>query len=233
MIFSPFVFLALLSLTSAHFSIEYPYWRGSSFAEGTSQWIFPCANVTETADPTNRTAWSPTSGSLRLHVGHHWALTYVNIGLGPNATNFNISLVDHFNQTGNGTFCLKETGKSKLVAGLKAAGLEGEAVEGVQATLQVVQISTTGGALYNCADITFNSTAALLADSECANSTDVGGITVVNANEAANTTGTPPSSSTASSTAATSSGAAVGIGVAGGGIGGILVAVLGAGMAVL
>ena len=104
------------------------------------------ANVSET---TNRTAWTTTGGSLRLHVGHHWALTYVNLGFGNNVTNFNISLVDHFNQTGNGTFCLKETGKAQLAAGLGVAGYDAKSVDGVNATLQVIQISTTGAALYN------------------------------------------------------------------------------------
>ena len=101
------------------------------------------------SETTNRTAWTTTGGSLRLHVGHHWALTYVNLGLGNNVTNFNISLVDHFNQTGNGTFCLKETGKAQLAAGLSGAGYDAKSVDGVDATLQVIQISTTGAALYN------------------------------------------------------------------------------------
>lgn len=38
---------------------------------------------------------------------HPWATTYVNLALGANATNFNISLVPGFNQTGPGVFCFK------------------------------------------------------------------------------------------------------------------------------
>jgi hypothetical protein len=37
-----FVLATVLPLASAHFTVEYPYWRGSSFADGASQWIFPC-----------------------------------------------------------------------------------------------------------------------------------------------------------------------------------------------
>lgn len=214
---------ALLHLTSAHFTIEYPYWRGSSFAEGTSQWIFPCANVSET---TNRTAWATTGGSLRLHVGHHWALTYVNLGFGNNVTSFNTSLLDHFNQTGNGTFCLKETGKAQLAAGLGVAGYDAKSVDGVNATLQVIQISTTGAALYNCADITFNATAALLADSECTNSTDVGGIGILNADQAGNTMVT---STTSAGAAATGTGAAAALQIPA--FGRVVAAVIGFGIA--
>ena len=229
------------------------------------------ANVSET---TNRTAWTTTGGSLRLHVGHHWALTYVNLGLGNNVTNFNISLVDHFNQTGNGTFCLKETGKAQLAAGLSGAGYDAKSVDGVSATLQVIQISTTGAALYNvsvipltefsrhafgslrflpsyipfqlsflfafrkspplfdiltsqkCADITFNATAALLADSECANSTDVGGIGILNADQAGNTTAT---STTSAGAASTSTGAASALQMPA--LGGVIAAVIGFGIA--
>lgn len=216
---------AFLQLAAAHFTVEYPYWRGSSFVEGASQWIFPCANVSET---TNRTVWSTTGGSLRLHVGHHWALTYVNLGLGNNVTNFNISLVDHFNQTGNGTFCLKETGKAQLAAGLGLAGYDAKSIEGINATLQVIQISTTGAALYNCADITFNATAALLADSECTNSTGVGGIGILNADQTGNATATSTASAGAS---ASSTGAAAALRIPA--FEGVVAAVVGFGIALV
>jgi hypothetical protein len=32
----------LASIATAHFSIQYPQWRGDSFATGASQWIYPC-----------------------------------------------------------------------------------------------------------------------------------------------------------------------------------------------
>jgi len=134
----------------------------------------------------------------------------VNLGLGTNVSEFsNISLVADFNQTGNGTFCLKETGRARLEAAIKKAGLDVGKFEGTQATLQVIQISHGGASLFNvsalplmfcvgsweyrltftsfflrqCADITFNSSAPLLEDNECTNTTGVGGVEVVNADD--------------------------------------------------
>jgi len=71
---------------------------------------------------------------------HPWAYTFVNLGLGgDNTTNFNITLVDGFNQTGNGTFCFP---KVVLPAGLSVSN-------GTNASLQVVQVNEHGSALYN------------------------------------------------------------------------------------
>ncbi|KAF2804676.1 uncharacterized protein BDZ99DRAFT_397594 [Mytilinidion resinicola] len=223
------LFSTVIQLASAHFTVEYPYWRGSSFAPTASQWIFPCANVSETTDINNRTAWSHEGGSLRLHAGHHWALTYVNLGIGTNVSAFNISLVDHFNQTGNGTFCLKETGKANLAAGLAAAGLDASSAEGLEASLQIIQISTTGAALYNCADIKFSATAALLADDQCTNSTAVGGVGILNADA---TAAQSPSGTATGGAAATSTGAAANLAYSSAG-GVVAAAVLGAGMMIL
>ncbi|KAF2734403.1 hypothetical protein EJ04DRAFT_512519 [Polyplosphaeria fusca] len=177
--------LSFFSLVSAHFRLEYPEWRGDSFAGNRSQWNFPCAGVPETNDTSNRTQWTSTGGSIRIHASHPWALTYVNLGLGTNVSSFNISLVNKFNQTGNGTFCLKEAGKEALAAGLAKAGLDANSVSGQQGTLQVIQISSTGASLFNCADITLNSSAPLLEDSECANTTGVAGVPIENQGEAA------------------------------------------------
>ncbi|KAF2279144.1 uncharacterized protein EI97DRAFT_372246 [Westerdykella ornata] len=188
--------LALAGAASAHFRVEYPSWRGDSFADGASQWLFPCANVSETVDLGNRTQWPPTGGSIRLKVSHPWALTYVNLGLGTNVTSFNISLVDGFNQTGNGTFCLKETGNANIEEALKKANISAASLDGQQASLQIIQIAHSGASLYNCADITFNSSAPLLSDDECKNSTGVGGIGIQNADAAQTGTPTSPTGST-------------------------------------
>lgn len=61
------------------------------------------------------------------------------MGLGANATQLNITLVAPFNQTSNGTFCFP---KVTLPEGV-------EPKEGDKATIQVIQLSTRGGALYN------------------------------------------------------------------------------------
>jgi hypothetical protein len=57
--------------------------------------------------------------------------------------------VNGFNQTGNGTFCLKETGKAALAAGLAKANISAEALAGMQGSLQVIQIASTGASLFN------------------------------------------------------------------------------------
>jgi hypothetical protein len=69
------------------------------------------------------------------------AHTYVNLGLGNEVTGFNISLVEGFNQTGNGTFCWSKTGQAVF----KSLNLS----EGQNASIQVIQISHSGAALYN------------------------------------------------------------------------------------
>lgn len=99
--------LALASTATAHFRLVQPPWRGDSFNAPANQYIFPCANVNETTSAENRTQWPLTGGSVVFNGSHPWAMTYVNLALGSNATNFNISLVPGFNQTGKGVFCFK------------------------------------------------------------------------------------------------------------------------------
>ncbi|KAH6666973.1 hypothetical protein B0J14DRAFT_464619, partial [Halenospora varia] len=144
--------LVLASTASAHFTIRYPEMRGDSFAAGASQYIFPCANVNQTA-ATNRTAWPLTGGSLNLSLGHPWTYAFVNLGIGTNYPAFNISLTDPFyNITGNGTLCLPTI---KLPSGLAIQ-------DGANASIQVVTVNEYGASLYNCADITFSSKATAL-----------------------------------------------------------------------
>ncbi|KAF2713492.1 hypothetical protein K504DRAFT_462014 [Pleomassaria siparia CBS 279.74] len=196
------VLAGLLSLATAHFHVEYPEWRANSLSTpGASQYTFPCANISETTDLANRTQWPTSGGSLNLTVSHQWALTYVNLGIGTNVSAFNISLVSGFNQTGNGTLCLKETGKAALAAGIQKAGLTTEKLDGLQASLQIIQVPSTGASLYNCADITFNATAALLSDDQCSNSTGVGGVAIQNAGEATPASTSPGASSSPTSAA--------------------------------
>lgn len=173
---------AMAAGVDAHFRLLQPTWRGSSFVAPASQWIYPCkssaalsptrlcaftphidlhvltftqipgANVNETTDIANRTLWPATGGSVVINGSHEHALTSVNLALGSNATNFNISLVELFNQTGAGIFCLKEAGRANLEAGFKAAGYSGSndsRIDGLQASIQVIQLGHSGSALYN------------------------------------------------------------------------------------
>lgn len=107
------------------------------------------ANVSETTDPANRTQWPHTGGSVAINGSHEWALTYVNLGLGTNVSAFNITLVESFNQTGAGVLCLKEAGKAALEEGFRESNISMDAMEGLHATVQVIQISHTGASLYN------------------------------------------------------------------------------------
>lgn len=112
----------------------------------------PGANVNETTDMANRTQWPLTGGSVSINGSHSSALTYINLGLGTNVTNFNISLVENLNQTGAGQFCLKDAGRANLEAGLKAAGYSGfddQRLNGLPASVQVIQLGHSGSALYN------------------------------------------------------------------------------------
>jgi len=147
--------LLLGSLASAHFTIEYPEMRGDSFADGASQWIYPCsppffhfiistlisvgANVNHTAQ-TNRTLWPLTGGSISTDLHHPWTYLFVNLGLGTTPPSFNISLTRNLlNVTGNGTFCLPQV---TLPAGVSVS-------DGQNASIQVVTVGQSGSALYN------------------------------------------------------------------------------------
>ncbi|KAF3492206.1 uncharacterized protein GIQ15_01723 [Arthroderma uncinatum] len=153
-----------MSLVSAHFRVEYPYWRGDSFK---TQYTRPCGGVNVTH---NRTQWPVDGGSILFKPSHHWALTYVNLGLGDDdSIIFNTTLVHGFNQTGNGTFCFP---KISIPTNL---GIQ----DGTNASLQLVQVSDGGSSLYNCMDITFSkSPSNLLAQNMCVNSTGVGGVAI-------------------------------------------------------
>lgn len=220
---------ALISTATAHFHLLQPTWRGDSFAPGASQYNYPCANVNETTDRSNRTQWPVSGGSVVFNGSHPSALTYVNLALGRNASNFNISLVPAFNQTGPGVFCWHETGRANLEAGLKAAGYSGfsdKRLDGLDATVQVIQLGERGSALYNvsllsmfgnetytngriqCADVTFNSTAQLLPNDQCVNGTGVGGVAIANVQSNTSSSATP----SGSAAPAKSSGAASSLG---------------------
>ncbi|PWW78829.1 hypothetical protein C7212DRAFT_355479 [Tuber magnatum] len=150
-----------VSTVSAHFSVTYPYWRGNS---SLTQWNYPCGGVNQSISDTNRTAWPLGGGALVFTPSHDHAQTFVNLGIGNNVTRLNITLVPTFNQTGSGTFCFK---KITLPPGL-------DIQEGTNASIQVIQLTHAGAALYNCADITFKKDAAGPPEGMCVNTTGVG-----------------------------------------------------------
>ena len=110
------------------------------------------------------TPWPLTGGTLKLDLHHPWTYVFVNLGLGPDVSNFNYTLTNPFwNETGNGTLCVP---RLALPADLPVR-------EGSEASLQVVTVGEDGNALYNCADIVFRADAKVLEGGECENSTGV------------------------------------------------------------
>ncbi|RDA95613.1 hypothetical protein CP533_1098 [Ophiocordyceps camponoti-saundersi (nom. inval.)] len=127
----------------AHFALTYPSWRADSLDNDSySQWTYPCAGVGYGAG--NVTDWPLDGGSLQLELHHAWTYVFVNLGLGRNTSNFNVSLTPEFwNATGKGTLCVE-----KLPVPVPVTN-------GSLASLQVVTVGKSGSALYNCADIRF------------------------------------------------------------------------------
>jgi hypothetical protein len=88
----------------------------------------------------------------------------VNLGLGPDVSNFNYTLTNPFwNETGNGTLCVS---RLALPTDLPIS-------DGSPASLQVVTVGEDGNALYNCADIVFRSNATTLSGNDCQTSDGV------------------------------------------------------------
>ncbi|KAM0258450.1 hypothetical protein ACHAQJ_003789 [Trichoderma viride] len=152
--------LAASQAVNAHFGLVYPEWRADTLAEENedkySQWDNPCGGVPyKTGNITN---WPIGGGSLTLDLHHPWTYVYVNLGLGANTTNFNVSLTPEFlNVTGSGTLCIEKL--PVPVDNIK---------DGTLASIQVVTSGQSGNALYNCADIRFTKNATQL--SNCSDS---------------------------------------------------------------
>ena len=140
-----------LPLVSCHFGLTYPLWRADSLAltnESISQWSYPCANVDPMQNASQaRTPWPITGGSIQLELHHSWTYLFVNLGFGPEVTNFNVSLNPDggklLNETGNGTFCWNQL----PVPSSELLGLE--VTDGLEASIQVVTVGDSGSALYN------------------------------------------------------------------------------------
>ncbi|KAG0130697.1 hypothetical protein HOY82DRAFT_486311 [Tuber indicum] len=159
-------------LVNGHFTVIYPQQRGYSYD---TQFHFPCIPPT-----TNRSQWPTSGGALSLIPIHAFALTTVNIALGSDidenilSNPYNVSMVPLFNQTGaNSTFCLRKIKIPKKIVG--------DVADGVNATIQVIQLTGTGAALYSCIDITFSDKEADrfgaqdVWDKYCINGTGMGG----------------------------------------------------------
>ncbi|EEH48570.1 uncharacterized protein PADG_04649 [Paracoccidioides brasiliensis Pb18] len=154
----------LLTLTSAHFDLLQPPSRGSNHDKSTQ---YPCSGLPPSKNRT-QVALSGPEISIALKMGHDRSAVQVLLALGSDpGTNFNITLVPTFGQTGLGDFCLPTVKISEKTLGRKLS-------EGLEATLQVVTNGDPSGGLYNCADIVFTSKVTASAPSNsCKNGTGV------------------------------------------------------------
>ncbi|KAM0543174.1 hypothetical protein ACHAPJ_012429 [Fusarium lateritium] len=148
MAFKTLLSLATVQVVSAHFGLVFPAWRADTLSEENedrySQWTYPCAGVDY--NKKNLTDWPLKGGALTLDLHHEWTYIFVNLGLGENTTNFNVSLTPQFlNATNPGTLFIEELALPSDV----------QPSDGDLASIQVVTIGDTGNALYNCADIRF------------------------------------------------------------------------------
>jgi len=149
---------AFSTLASAHFNLNYPSARGFDEDKLVE---FPCGSFNT---PGARTTWPISGGQIALEMGHIDANVEVFIGIGDDVGSaFNTILRPIFGEVGLGAFCM--TGFS-VPEGLNVT-------DGTNATIQVVTNGDPDGGLYNCADITFSSTAALADSDTCKNGTGV------------------------------------------------------------
>lgn len=109
------------------------------------------------ADEGPVTDWPISGGSLQLELHHDWTYVFVNLGLGTNVTNFNVTLTPEFwNATGSGTLCVPSL----------PLDLEG-VKDGQEASIQVVTVGDKGSALYNCANVRLVAEAEEFGGDEC------------------------------------------------------------------
>ncbi|EEP81153.1 hypothetical protein UREG_05995 [Uncinocarpus reesii 1704] len=154
---------SLFSLSAAHFVLVEPTPRGFSEDELSN---FPCGGQS-VSDSRTKVSLNDPKISIALEMGHDQTAVQVLLGLGNDpGSNFNITLVPTFRQTGLGDFCLPEVSLQEQLMGV---GLE----DGMNATLQVVTNGDPTGGLYNCADITFSSTTEFAVSGKCKNGTGI------------------------------------------------------------
>lgn len=127
-------------------------------------------------------------------MGHIDANVEVLIAMGSEATSaFNTILIPTFGEQGLGAFCMTGVDAEKMGA-----------MEGMNATIQVVTNGDPDGGLFNCADITFSKSAVMATADVCRNAT---GVKVVKASVTGNPNVTSSSSTASSSGEAKKGGA--------------------------
>ncbi|SPO02381.1 uncharacterized protein DNG_05054 [Cephalotrichum gorgonifer] len=151
--------LLFAGAATAHFGLTFPPWRADTLTSdeettGYNQRIYPCANVPGDQGPT--TDWPIDGGSLTLDLHHNWTYVFLNLGLGSNVTNFNVTLTPQpWNVTGKGDLCVPQL------------PLDLDVEEGQEASLQAVTVGHDGSALYNCANVRLVKEAKAYGGEEC------------------------------------------------------------------
>lgn len=106
----------------------------------------------------NVTEWPLDGGALQIELGHHWTYVFINLGLGNDTSDFNITLTPSvWNTTGDGILCVDK------VPIPENSGV----TEGAIGTLQVITVGSAGTSLYNCADIRFTADAKAVNAPNC------------------------------------------------------------------
>jgi hypothetical protein len=105
----------------------------------------PGAGVNQSESANNHTLWPLKGGSLNTDFHHPFTYVFINLGLGSNVSNFNITLNQvslPYNESGNGTLCLPQL---LLPSDL---GI----MDGMNASIQISTVGDQGAALYNVSE---------------------------------------------------------------------------------
>lgn len=159
--------LAAAQVATAHFSVVYPDWRGDTMSHEEDsefdQWVYPCTCLPLDSRPDlkltilyiganvpfgegNITDWPINGGAIQLGLGHGWTYLFVNVGLGNDTTDFNITLTPSLhNTTGEGNLCIDQLPIPE----------DSGITDGAIGSIQIITLDGSGSSLYNCADVRF------------------------------------------------------------------------------
>lgn len=129
-----FALLPILSIGTAHFTVQWPTARG--FSDDTAG-NFPCGGFDSVKTP--RTEWPIDGSPVQLKMEHTQTNVEVLLAIGDDpGNNYNVVLRPTLSQEGLGNFCI---GGLSLPEGLNIS-------DGTPATIQVVSNGDPSGGLY-------------------------------------------------------------------------------------
>lgn len=125
---------SLLSLSAAHFTLDWPKARGFDDEKAGN---FPCGGFDTVS--SSRTDWPISGGPVQLRMEHTQTNVEVLLAIGSDpGSNYNIVLRPQLAQEGPGNFCL---GQLSIPSGLNVS-------DGTLATIQVVSNGDPSGGLF-------------------------------------------------------------------------------------